>query len=151
MSSFDTYYPITMQKHPLTLAVAGFWHILKLAVGYYLLCHLLLPSASGPERWLLLWFGSPALMAASLFFFPYFRPGQYGACLGPARLTLGFDAAVAFVVGAYALVELWTGGNSGLAPINDLNVAVYCAGFAIVDCLFLLALPRAKPTGGQED
>jgi len=139
-----------MQKHRFILALAGFWHVLKLAVGYYILMGLLPLQISQSEKLLFLWFGSPALMAASLFFFPYFRPNRYLTCLDPARLTIGFDAAVAFLIFLYTV----TSGISGLDTklLDDSRRVVYllCITAIIIDCIILLLLSRGRPSPSQE-
>ena len=137
-----------MQKHRLTLAIAGFWHVLKLAVGYYILMTFLPPQVTQTEKLLFLWFGSPALMAASFFFFPYFKPERYQACIDPARLTLGFDAMVAFVICIFALVSRFA--SSVELSLTEFRPIILSIGAIIIDCVILLLLSRSHPSVSQE-
>lgn len=148
LSSFATYYPSIMQKHRLTLALAGFWHVLKLAIGYYILTALLPPQISQTEKLMFLWFGSPALMAASFFFFPYFKPERYRACIDPAKLTIAFDAVVALVICIFAVVSIISG--AAISQFNELQPIILSIGAIIVDCVILLLLSRSHPAVSQE-
>lgn len=84
-----------MKKHGFLFASAGFWYLLQLAASYYLILSLRDPGIDPSEKLLLLWFGSPALLVAGIFFFLYFRPAEYGALLGLGRLALGLEATIA--------------------------------------------------------
>ena len=137
-----------MQKHRLTLAIAGFWHVLKLAVGYYILMAFLPSQVTPTEKLLFLWFGSPALMAASFFFFPYFKPERYQSCIDPARLTLGFDALVALIIAGFAIFSKLAGTDE--SPVNEFRPIIMSLGAIIIDCVILLMLSRGQPTVSQE-
>jgi hypothetical protein len=94
-----------MRKHGFLFASAGFWYLLQLAASYYLIITLRDPGMSQAEKLLLLWFGSPTLIVAGIFFFLYFRPERYAILLNLGQLSLGLGIAVALftIVGMIGL------------------------------------------------
>ena len=126
------------------LVVAGFWHILKLAAGYYLLLTVLAPNSGKSDQLLLLWFGSPAMMAAAFFFFPWFKSDRYSACIGPARLTLGFDAAAAVGLFIYIVLSNIFSHGGLLQDMDEMRIATLCLIALALDALLLWQIPAIE-------
>ena len=127
-----------MKKHGFISASAGFWYILRLAASYYLIVSLSGPTLSEADKLLYLWFGSPALVVAAIFFFQYFRPGRYPGLHSLGRLALGLGIAVSlFTAGAILFYNLT---RFGLAmDRNMLGLAFGFLGLSVlVDLLFLI-------------
>jgi hypothetical protein len=127
-----------MKKHAFLYASAGFWYLLQLAASYYLILTLRDPGVGQTEKLLLLWFGSPGLIAAGLFFFLYFRPDQYSALLDLGKLSLGLGAVVslAAIVGMVGLNL----ARMGFAIDNrvELLILSFLGLSVLVDLAFLV-------------
>lgn len=146
VSSLEPYYPSTMKKHGFLFASAGFWYLLQLAASYYLIISLRDPGIGPSEKLLLLWFGSPALLVAGIFFFLYFRPDEYAALLGLGRLALGLGAAIAlFTIVAMIGLNLARFGFA-IDSRTELLTLAFLALTILVNLVFLVLLRQRETT-----
>jgi hypothetical protein len=135
-----------MKKHGFLSAGAGFWYILRLAVSYYLVMSLREPAWSPSEKLLCLWFGSPALVVAAIFFIEYFRPGLYPGLASLGRLALGLGVAVSLFTAGFILVSNLLQLGKALDSGAQFMVIAFLALTVAVDLiLFILTRP------GQEN
>jgi hypothetical protein len=127
-----------MKKHAILYASAGFWYLLQLAASYYLILTLRDPGVGQTEKLLLLWFGSPGLIGAGLFFLLYFRPQGYAGLLDLGKLTLGLGVTVSLAAIVGMVVMNLARIGFAIDTRAELLILAFLGLSVLVDLAFLV-------------
>ena len=97
------------------------------------------------EKLLILWFGSPALLVAGIFFMLYFRPEHFPGLLALGRLALGLGMVVTlFTAGSSLFLNIVQTGYL-FESSRDILQLIFLAVAILVDLVFLLLIRRIQP------
>jgi len=83
-------------------------------------------------------------MVAGVFFFPYFKPERFAACVEPGRLIIGFDALLALMVAAFTMVSPLLQLESHLPSNFTTMVYLFCGIDILINSLLLVLLSRIR-------